>query len=374
MKKIQPTFVDNVVRLIALLMVISLLIGCFAGDVDPRENRIIPFFGLAYPFLLLLNIFMIAWWCIRGRWMFAVLTILVIGLGWRALTATFSVTGDTGDGPKTDVSMIRMMTYNVHSFRPYDAGLVTDSSEAIKSKMLKLIEQENPDIICLQEYYTRNKGTFQLTDSLKKILNTAHYYFRPSSENDYEATGLAIFSKYPIKNRGNISFAPGRGGNESIFVDVEVNKKLIRVYNVHLQSIAFNKQDYQYLDKVTKKMDPELVPSKRILSMLNNAFLKRSGQVDIMRAHMNACEKPFLIAGDFNDTPASYAVTQLTSSLNNSFVKKGKGFGRTYNGKFPNFQIDYIAATKDFKVINQRIVEAKLSDHFPVRSDLSLNP
>ena len=374
MKKAQATFVDKVVRTIALLMAISLLIGCFAGDVDPRANRVIPFFGLAYPFLLLLNIFMIAWWCIRGRWIYAVLTVMVISVGWRALTATFSLSGDVGNGPKTDVSMIRMMTYNVHSFRPYDAGLVTDSSEAIKSRMLKLIETENPDIICLQEYYTRNKGTFYLTDSLKKILKTAHYYFRPFSENDYEATGLAIFSKYPIRNKGNINFEQGRGGNESIFVDVEVNKKLIRVYNVHLQSIAFNKQDYQYLDKVTKKMDPELVPSKRILSMLNSAFLKRSSQVDIMKAHMDACEMPFLIAGDFNDTPASYAVTQLTSSLNNSFVKKGRGLGRTYNGKFPNFQIDYIAATKDFTIINQRIVEAKLSDHFPVRSDLRLNP
>jgi endonuclease/exonuclease/phosphatase family metal-dependent hydrolase len=374
MKKARPTFVDKVVRIIAVLMAISLLMGCFAGDVDPRENRLIPFFGLAYPFLLLLNIFMIAWWCIRGRWMFAILTVLVVVVGWRALTATFSIFGEAGAGPKTDVSMIRMMTYNVHSFRPYDASQMKDSLEEVKSQILKLIEAENPDIICLQEYYTRNKGSFDLTDSLKKILNTSEYYFRPSAMNDYEATGLAIFSKYPIKNKGNIVFEPGKGGNESIYVDVEVNKKRIRVYNVHLQSIAFNKQDYQYLDKVTKKMDPELVPSKRILSMLNSAFLKRSSQVDIMKAHMSTCEMPFLIAGDFNDTPASYAVTQLTSSMNNSFVKKGRGLGRTYNGKFPNFQIDYIAATKDFKVINQRILEAKLSDHFPVRSDLSLNP
>ncbi len=85
MKKARPTFVDNVVRSIALLMAISLLIGCFAGNVDPRDNRIIPFFGLAYPFLLLLNIFMLAWWCIRGRWIFAVSTICVI-LRWLEST------------------------------------------------------------------------------------------------------------------------------------------------------------------------------------------------------------------------------------------------------------------------------------------------
>jgi endonuclease/exonuclease/phosphatase family metal-dependent hydrolase len=95
--------------------------------------------------------------------------------------------------------------------------------------------------------------------------------------------------------------------------------------------------------------------------------------VDIMKAHMKTCQTPFLIAGDFNDTPASYAVTQLTKSLNNSFVEEGTGLGRTYNGKFPNFQIDYISATKPIKIINHRIIQARLSDHFPVRSDIRIN-
>ena len=91
-----------------------------------------------------------------------------------------------------------------------------------------------------------------------------------------------------------------------------------------------------------------------------------------MKNHMNNCDIPFVIAGDFNDTPASYAVTKITDSLNNAFLKKGSGLGRTYNGKFPNFQIDYIATTKNIEVVNYHIVEAKLSDHFPVRSDLRL--
>ena len=108
--------------------------------------------------------------------------------------------------------------------------------------------------------------------------------------------------------------------------------------------------------------------------MLRNAFLKRSNQVDLMKAHMKTCKIPFIVAGDFNDTPASYAVTQMTDSLKNTFKEQGTGFGKTYNGKFPNFQIDYIATTQTIDVVNYRIIEAKLSDHFPVRSDLRLNP
>ncbi len=370
MKRAKPTLLDKLIRLTAVVLAIALVLGFLAGRFDPREYKYIAFFGLAYPFILMLNVLMILWWCLRKRWAFALSTVVLILIGWQALTATIGVFGEPGIGPKDKQEDIRMMTYNVHSFKPYGSGNI----DSIKELMLDLIRIENPDIICFQEYFTRRKGPYDITDSLKRILKTRHYYFVPSSENNYEATGLAIFSRYPIKDKGVIVFGENFGGNGSIYVDLQIRGQKLRVYNVHLQSISFEKQDYNYLDKITKKMDAELMPSKRILSMLKSAFLKRSSQVDIMKDHMATCEIPFLIAGDFNDTPASYAVTQLTSSMNNTFKAHGSGLGRTYNGKFPNFQIDYIATTKEIKVRNYRIIEAQLSDHFPVRSDLSLNP
>lgn len=370
MKKSKPTFFDKLVRVLALILAVTLLLGFMAGRFDPGKYQLIAFFGLAYPFILFLNMFMVLWWCIRKRWIFAGATVVLILVGWQALTATMGISGESGKGPKSDPKALRMMTYNVHSFKPYGQ----ENIESVKQQMLELIGKENPDVICFQEYFTRRKGSFDITDSLKRILNTNYFYFVPSSENNYEATGLAIFSRYPIKNKGTIVFGENFGGNASIFIDVEVNKKKLRVYNLHLQSISFDKQDYSYIDKVKTKMDAEIKPSKRILTLLRNAFLKRSEQVDIMKAHMEKCESSFLIAGDFNDTPASYAVTQLTKSLNNTFQEQGTGLGRTYNGKFPNFQIDYIAATKDIKVMNHLVIPAKLSDHFPVRSDLILNP
>ncbi len=368
--KTKLTFFDKLVRFIAVILAIALVLGMLAGNADPRSNKFIPFFGLAYPYLLLLNLFMIIWWFMRKRLMFALITIGLIAIGSRPLIATVSLFGSAGEGPKESPDLLRMMTYNVHNFRPYDPG----NTDSVKSQILNLVRKENPDVIGFQEYYTRKKGVFDLTDSLKSILNTSYYYFVPTNQNRHEAMGLAIFSKYPIKGQGTIWFDDSHTGNNSIYVDLEINKKILRVYNVHLQSISFVKQDYAYLDKVTKKMDAEIVPSRRIVGMLRSAFLKRSAQVDLMKAHMQTCKTPYLIAGDFNDTPASYAVTQLTKSLDKTFVKKGQGLGTTYNGKFPNFQIDYIAVTKDIEVINHRIIAAKLSDHFPVRSDLRLTP
>lgn len=371
MKNKKIGFIDKCLLLLALILAGLLVIGYSAWRFDPRSYPMIAFFGLAYPFLLVSNAAMILIWLVRKRWLMAAGTVLIIILGWNVLHSTLGFIGRTGEGPKTeDPGVVRIMTYNVHSFKPY--GEVND--EMTKQRMLDIVEAESPDIICFQEYYSRRKGSFDITDSLKQILKTSSYYFLPSSENNYESMGLAIFSRYPIKSKGDIVFHRNHTGNASIYVDVEINKQILRIYNVHLQSISFNKEDYNYLDKVTKEMDPEISSSKRIARMLKNAFVKRSEQVDIMKTHLESCTTSFVIAGDFNDTPASYAVTQLTRALKNTFTEQGKGLGRTYNGKFPNFQIDYIAATKDIDVLNHRIIKAKLSDHFPVRSDLRLNP
>lgn len=367
MKNNKLTFFDKLMLLATIILIIGLICGILAGKNDPREHILLAFFGLAYPFFLLGNVIFICYWILRKRWLFSIGTTLVIGLGWQTLIATFGFFGNSGGTEKEEKGLVRMMTYNVHNFKPYGEKNTVE----LKEKMLNVVKEQNPDVICFQEFYTRFKGPYDTVDSLKKLLNTRYYYLNPTLQSKTEAIGLAIFSKYPIKNTGTILFKEG-AGNESIYVDLDVNGKDLRIYNVHLQSISFEKEDYSYLEKVTKDMSVEKGSSKRILKMLRGAFKERSAQVDLMKAHMNTCKTSYIIAGDFNDTPASYAVTKMTESLNNAFIKKGSGLGRTYNGEFPNFQIDYIATTKDIEINNYHIVKAKLSDHFPVRSDLNL--
>ena len=110
----------------------------------------------------------------------------------------------------------------------------------------------------------------------------------------------------------------------------------------------------------------------RLGSKLKAAFMKRSEQVFKIKEHAAICPYPYLITGDFNDTPASFALNPMEKGMKNAFEEKGSGFGRTYNGSFPNFQIDYVMAAPGFEVLDYHIIKKRLSDHYPVRSDLLL--
>ncbi|RZK41454.1 MAG: endonuclease [Pedobacter sp.] len=367
MKKRKITNFDKLIFLITFFLVLGMILGIKAGTSDPREHTLTALFGLAYPFFLLANLILLGYWLIRKKWIIAVSISVIICFGWSSLIATFGMFGTTGDLKKEDDSLLRVMTYNVHNFRPYGEKI----NPFVAEKMLNVVSRQSPDVVCFQEFYETKTGPYDMIDTIKKVLDMPYYHHVPSKKFSKETMGMAIFSKYPIKDTGRIRFE-GVVGNESIFADLQLKTDVVRVYNVHFQSISFEPEDYTYLEKVKKDMDPEMASSKRIVRMLMNAFKKRAEQIQVIKDHMGECKTPYIIAGDFNDTPASYAVTNMMDSLNNAFVKKGQGFGKTYNGKFPNFQIDYIAATKDFEVVNYKIIEAKLSDHFPVRSDLRL--
>src|SRR5690606_36124030 len=119
-------------------------------------------------------------------------------------------------------------------------------------------------------------------------------------------------------------------------------------------------------------IEKDAASTKRIGSRLKHAFGARSAQAAALREHSKHCQLPYLIAGDFNDTPLSYAVNQVAAGMRNAFREKGQGWGVTYNGDFPNFQIDYILADKAFKIHRYQIIKEKLSDHYPVWADLQL--
>jgi endonuclease/exonuclease/phosphatase family metal-dependent hydrolase len=367
MGKKKLSFIDRIFLWINYLLCLALLLGYLAPHVDPRTFWPIAFFGLAYPPLLIANLFIMAYWLIRRSW-FIGLSAITILMGWNVLMNNVGIRLPSSASTAPSLKVLRLMTYNVHNFKRY--GAKNDIST--KHEILDLIGQEQPDIIGIQEFFTRKKGQYDMIDSVKKVMRAEHYYFEPTMTSASESIGMAIFSKYPIKTYGLVQLAAKGSGNQCLYVDVEKDGGVLRMYSVHLQSINFDPQDYKYLGNLSSKGKTDISGTKRVGWKLKTAFQKRSDQVIIIKEHARKCPYPYIISGDFNDTPSSFAVNQMARGLKNAFREKGAGLGRTYNGDFPNYQIDYVMASPQFDVWEYKIIERKLSDHYPLSTVLVL--
>lgn len=360
-------FFDRIILFFNYFAAFALLISYLAPFTDPQTFWPVAFFGLAYPPLLLVNVLLIFYWLFRFK-KEIVISAGCIALGWGTLQKNigFHKTTDT-DRSKADSAQIRMMAYNVHSFNsPQNYNIPT------RKGILQVIREQQPDILNIEEFYSTSKGKTAMCDSVKKILKTNYYYFQPFAGNVNDGSGLAIFSKYPIINQGIIKLTGDMSDTKSIYVDVKINNKTVRIYCVHFQSFLLNAQDHGAMDSIAQKGKTTIKASKRIGGKLKLGFIRRSEQVKIMKEELTKCPFPYIIAGDFNDTPTSFAVNQMSKGIKNAFLEAGRGLGRTYNGDVPNYQIDYIMTSTHFNIVNYTVIEKRLSDHYAIRSDLSL--
>lgn len=349
------------------IAVVVLLLSYLAPLVKPQIFWPIAFLGIAYPILLVVNILFMIFWLFRKA-SFALISLIAIGIGWTAINKNFGFNEAVADTLERDTSTIRIMSYNVRMFHD-DEGKDAEN----QGDILELIKKVSPDVLCIQEFYSRTKGKNNVRKRYMEELGLNFSYFIPSARNDYDAYGIAIFSRYPITSSGNVDINTETGiVNKIVYSDINKRGKNFRIYNVHLQSVGFKQEDYDFIKKDVPIANVDVKSTRRIGSRLKLAYIKRNKQIDSLYSHTKGAKIPYIVAGDFNDTPLSYSVNKLSGDMQNAFVEKGRGFGITYNGAFPNFQIDYILASKEFNVQNFQIVSEKLSDHYPIWSDLRL--
>lgn len=370
MKKSKPNFWHKTLLFFNLIAIFCLLLSYGATQIDPAKFWYLTLFGLAYPFLIIINLFFAVFWTSLKKW-YALLSIITILSGLNLLKRTFAFRLKSANDFTVDSNTIKLMNWNVHSFKKFGTELDTTT----RSNALKIIASEQPDIVGFEEFFTRKRGHYDLKDSILKVLNTKYYHFSKGPHNDFEANGVAVFSKYPILASSDIEFGVPNAGNRGLWIDVKKGNQIIRVYVAHLASISFEAQDYTFLNDVKNDINTgkDVSSSKRIVRKLKDAFIRRSKQVKILKADMAQCTTPYIVMGDFNDTPVSYTLSQMTDGLKNGFNEKGSGLGITYNGDFPNFQIDYILSTPQFDFKSYKVIKKDYSDHYPVRCNVVLN-
>lgn len=348
-----------------IFFAVCLLLSFFSGMVNPQTCWVLAFFGLSFLVLFLINVFYFILYALSLKWL-CVVSLIPILLNFHNIKAVLNY----AKVDKPVAGDIKVLTYNVNLFDYYQFR--NEVFGGAKEYILDFLQEENPDIVCFQEYLETTSADFRVNEFITEHLHLK--YHTQAKCNTKLCYGTIIYSKYPILNEGVVVF-PEKGVNDCIYADLLINQDTVRVYNFHLQSIKFNKEDEIFYDEFAnnKKVEVQQVKNgmKKMLSKMKIAYQKRAPQAKVVAEHVAKSPYPAIVCGDMNDTPPSFAYHQLAKKLADSYDEKGFGFGSTYHGLFPSFRIDYIFHSKPaIQTIQSEVLRVDFSDHYPVISVL----
>ncbi len=357
-----------------IIIVCLFLLACTNSFLAPKNFWFIALLGLVFPAILILMIgFLVFWTLVRSKWAFLSLGLLI--LGWSQINAFYAFNLSHKFVDQKKEGAIRVMSWNVHyldqMYRP------NQQEQSQRNPIINFLKQQEADVICLQEFFESDKPQFAANiEFMKKELKTPYHYFVDDyrqSRKLYEV-GPVIFSRFPILETGRHEYIHNslKAVESLISADLLVYGDTIRVYTTHLQSVLFRKKELRDLEKIKNVEDSLLFASKSIIIKLKQAYAFRGGQAELVRKELDACDHPLLICGDFNDVPNSYTYFHIKGRLQDAFLKRGFGIGRTFTSLSPTLRIDYMLASMDFRVLQCKKVELPYSDHYPVIADVVL--
>ena len=321
--------------LIAFLFLGSLLIPYLSPSIFSHFSIL----SLFSPLIIIANILFLFFWIAKLKRQF-ILSLVVLIIGIDSLRSFINFSNNSRFLGGNEISII---SYNVRLFNIYK----WIEEDNVNIKIRDFLNEKNPDIICLQEYQ----------NSEFKIHNYPYMYEKLRGDN--LKYGQAIFSRYPIINKGSVDF--NSSSNNAIFSDIKIMNDTIRVYNIHLQSFSFEKVNP--LININKK-------NKIVIKNISDTFIQQEQQVNELKKSINNSPYKVIVTGDLNNTAFSYVYKELSKSLNDAFKAKGNGLGITYNYNFIPLRIDFVFTEKLFKINSFKTFKLNLSDHEPIYTEL----
>ena len=230
-----------------------------------------------------------------------------------------------GQNPSDKPGRVRVMTYNVRHCAGMDLKLDYDRTAGV-------ILKQQPDVVAIQELdsmTTRGNQRYQLDELARR----ANYFptYAAAIKYDGGKYGVGILTRErPL----SVKRIPLPGKEPRVLLVVE-----LKDYVMACTHLDLNEKE-------------------------------RLESVPIIVAEAQRWQKPFVIAGDWNDHPNSKLLKELKKCF-----KINTGKRSTYPADNPNECIDYIATTKTMPAKAKHyevVVEPETSDHRPVVADLKM--
>jgi len=240
--------------------------------------------------------------------------------------------------PSAAKRTVVVMTYNIH------VGVGMDKKLDLQ-RIANIINAARPDLVGLQEVDRGVKRT-EGKDEIAELaaLTGMEYAFAPNLDYQGGKYGVAILSRFPIKNTEHRMFENKREAERRgmLRVEVEVDGKTLHFVTTHL--------DYQY-------EDGRLFETEQMLKFLENV------------------KGPLIVVADLNDEPGGSAYKLMRTKFDDAWVSSGKkADGFTYPADKPVKRIDYIFYRRGDRIRARSSlwIETLASDHFPVMSGLEI--
>jgi len=342
--------------------------------VNPDTYWMLNMIALIFPVLIIVQIFFFVFWLIAKPRM-AFLPVFFAIVSYKLIFSVWAIRITGNADPSS--SDLRLLSWNVHLFNFFE-----NEGKPVPA-MLKKVKNRNADVFCAQELvFSLYPGSSFTLEKMKDKLGYPYavaandrafgVHTKPATrEERYHPFCLAIFSKHPILQWKKVQTIP-EYNHIFLWADILIKKDTIRVFNIHLQSMYFAKDDYDFIENIDRQnVDQVSNHGKNILRKIKNANYLRAIQILEVKKELLRSPHPVILSGDFNDVPNSYAYRQIDHILKDAFTKKGFGIGRTFQKISPTLRIDYIFSDPTLMINDFMIHKWNKDDHHAVEAAVS---
>lgn len=235
---------------------------------------------------------------------------------------------------------------------------------------MRFIEQEQPDIVCLQEVFqsdvevTIPDRIFNCLDLLQKASGLEHCYFSPtlgvSIEGGTANFGNAILSRFPLEN------------TETIFTQGEYGKQPTGLSNE--ETARTGQRNMQVVEVA--------VGSERLTIINHHGHWEATPlgtetsveKMKLVAARARQVEGPLIVAGDLNVMPESQAMRVFDDWLEDIVAGSGAITTLSKVGRPLDVVCDHILTSKHIVVNSFTVKPDIVSDHLPLVLEFDIQP
>jgi endonuclease/exonuclease/phosphatase family metal-dependent hydrolase len=234
-------------------------------------------------------------------------------------------------------STLRIVTYNIHRCRGMDRRTRPD-------RVAEVLRGVNADIIALQEVVGAGPHGGSQIEEIGAALGMG-WVMAPTRHLRNHLFGNVVLSHYPIRHHAQHDVSYKTCEQRCLQrVDVDVDGRVLHVYNVHLGTAIFERR-YQ---------------AQRLATIVADRHV--SG--------------PKIVLGDFNEWMRGLTTTLLSSKLKAVDLGRYMTRRRTYPGLFPILHLDHIYYDGPLEIVHIELPRTRLSlvasDHLPLVADIRI--